>query len=201
MTFGDKLKKLRTDRKLTQEELAEILFVSRTAVSKWESERGFPNIESLRAISEYFSVTVDELLSGNELITLAELQQLRKETHIKDRVFGLIDCSMVLLLFLPFFAQKTDGVIREVSLLELTEIQPYLKVLYFAVVIGILLLGLLTLVLQGRIDVVWVWRKTVLSLVMGAVGVAIFIVSRPPYAAAFAFAFLIIKAIMLIKRE
>ena len=76
-----------------------------------------------------------------------------------------------------------------------------MKVLYFAVVIGILLLGLLTLVLQGRIDVVWVWRKTVLSLVMGAVGVAIFIVSRQPYAAAFAFAFLIIKAIMLIKRE
>ena len=201
MTFGDKLKKLRTDRKLTQEELAKILFVSRTAVSKWESERGFPNIESLRAISEYFSVTVDELLSGNELITLAEQERHRKETHIKDRVFGLIDCSMALLLFLPFFAQKTDGVIREVSLLELTEIQPYLKVLYFAVVIGILLLGLLTLVLQGRIDVVWVWRKTVLSLVMGAVGVAIFIVSRQPYAAAFAFAFLIIKAIMLIKRE
>ena len=52
MTLGEKLKKLRTDKNLTQEELAEILFVSRTAISKWESGRGFPNIESLKAISK-----------------------------------------------------------------------------------------------------------------------------------------------------
>ena len=101
MTFGEKLKKLRIDKKLTQDELAEILYVSRTAVSKWESGRGFPNIESLKAISKYFSITVDDLLSGEELITLAEQEQGQKEMHIKDMIFGLLDCSMVLLFFLP----------------------------------------------------------------------------------------------------
>lgn len=60
MTLGEKLKKLRTDKDLTQEELAEILYVSRTAVSKWESGRGFLNIESLKAISKYFLVSVDD---------------------------------------------------------------------------------------------------------------------------------------------
>ena len=49
MTLGEKLKKLRTDSGLTQEELAEKLFVSRTAISKWESNRGYPNIETLKA--------------------------------------------------------------------------------------------------------------------------------------------------------
>ena len=201
MTFGEKLKRLRTDKKLTQDELAEILYVSRTAVSKWESGRGFPNIESLKAISKYFSVTVDDLLSGEELITLAEQEQNRKEMHIKDMIFGLLDCSIALLFFLPLFAQKTGGVIQEVSLLALTEIQPYLKTLYFAVVIGSVILGFLTVFLQNRIGGVWGWRKIIISLIFSTVGVVVFIVSRQPYSTVFVFMFLIIKALMLIKRK
>ena len=50
MEFNEKLQELRKKKGLTQEELADILFVSRTAVSKWESGRGYPNIESLRDI-------------------------------------------------------------------------------------------------------------------------------------------------------
>ena len=66
MEFNEKLQELRKSRGLTQEELAEKLYVSRTAVSKWESGRGYPNIDSLKAISDFFSVTVDELLSPTE---------------------------------------------------------------------------------------------------------------------------------------
>lgn len=199
MTFGEKLRRLRTDRKLTQDELAEILYVSRTAVSKWESERGFPNIESLKAISKYFLVSVDDLLSGEELITLAEQEQRQKEMHIKDRIFGLLDCGMALLLFLPFFAQNVNATIEAVSLLTLTEIQSYLKILYFAVVIGSIVSGLLTLIWQNKIGEVLGLSKNMLSLILGTVGVVIFIVSRQPYAAAFVFVFLVIKAVMLIK--
>ncbi len=46
MEFSDKLQQLRKQNNLTQEQPAEQLFVSRTAVSKWESGRGYPNIES-----------------------------------------------------------------------------------------------------------------------------------------------------------
>ena len=201
MTLGEKLKKLRTDKNLTQEELAEILFVSRTAISKWESGRGFPNIESLKAISKYFSVSLDELLSGEELIVLAEQEQRQKEKHIKDMIFGLLDCGMALLLFLPFFGQKADGFIREVSLLALSNIQTYLKTAYIAFVGIMIVLGVMTLALQNCRQRLWIQSKSVLSLSLSAGGVCLFIISQQPYAAVFVFAFLIIKALMLIKRQ
>ena len=68
MEFNEKLRELRGRAGLTQEELAERLYVSRTAISKWESGRGYPNIESLKAIAKFFSVTLDELLSADEAI-------------------------------------------------------------------------------------------------------------------------------------
>ena len=82
MEFNHKLQELRKQKGLTQEELAEVLFVSRTAISKWESGRGYPNIESLKAISKFFGVTIDELLSGDELLTIAEKDTKKKEKHI-----------------------------------------------------------------------------------------------------------------------
>ena len=67
MEFNEKLQELRKNKGLTQEELAQILYVSSTAISKRESGRGFPNIESLKSISKYFSVSLDELLSNEEI--------------------------------------------------------------------------------------------------------------------------------------
>ena len=72
LEFHEKLQELRKIRGLTQEELAEALFVSRTAISKWESGRGYPSIDSLKEISRYFSVSIDDLLSGDQLIFIAE---------------------------------------------------------------------------------------------------------------------------------
>ena len=94
MEFNEKLQELRKHKGLTQEELAELLFVSRTAVSKWESGRGYPNIDSLKAIARFFGVTIDELLSGDELLTIAEKDTEQKENHIRDLVFGLLDISV-----------------------------------------------------------------------------------------------------------
>ena len=72
MEFNEKLQELRKSKGLTQEELAESLFVSRTAVSKWESGRGYPSIDSLKEISRYFSVTIDELICPEEILSAAE---------------------------------------------------------------------------------------------------------------------------------
>ena len=71
MEFNEKLQHLRKENNMTQEQLAERLYVSRAAVSKWESGKGYPNIESLKAISKLFSVSIDDLLSGDELLTLS----------------------------------------------------------------------------------------------------------------------------------
>ena len=84
MEFNEKLQDLRKQKGLTQEKLAEYLYVSRTAISKWESGRGFPNIESLKAISKFFSVSLDELLSGEEILAIAEKDHKEKERTIRD---------------------------------------------------------------------------------------------------------------------
>jgi len=200
MEFNEKLQELRKQKGLTQEELAEILFVSRTAVSKWESGRGMPSIDSLKAVSKFFTVTLDDLLSNEELLVIAEDDQKKKEIHLRDMVYGLLDCSIVLLLFLPFFGQEINGVIQGVSFLALTGIQEYLKVLYFGVIVGGIVLGVLTLSLRNCTSAFWIQNKSRLSLLLNAIGVFLFIMSQQPYAAVFVFAFLIIKALMLIKR-
>ena len=200
MEFNEKLQELRKQKGLTQEELAEILFVSRTAVSKWESGRGMPSIESLKAISKFFAVTLDDLLSSEELLVIAEDDHKQKEMHIRDMIYGLLDCSMALLFLLPFFGQKVNGAIQEVSLLALTEIQLYLKILYLVIVIGMTALGVLTLALRNCNCAFWIQNKSKVSLLANAIGVFLFIISQQPYAAVFVFVFLIIKALMLIKR-
>ena len=72
MEFGEKLQELRKTKGLTQEEIAVALYVSRTAVSKWESGRGYPNIDSLKEISKFFSVTIDELICPEEIMVAAK---------------------------------------------------------------------------------------------------------------------------------
>ena len=201
MEFNEKLQELRKQKELTQEELAKTLYVSRTAISKWESGRGYPTIDSLKAIAKLFSVTIDELLSGDELLTIAEQDSKQTEKRFRDLVFGLLDLSITMFLFLPFFAQKKDGIIQERSLLFLTEIAPYLRIAYFVVVIGIIVLGILTLTLQKCDQTFWMRNKSKISLIINAIGALLFIISLQPYAAIFLFVFLIIKALILIKKQ
>ena len=62
MTLGEKLQLLRRARGLSQEQLAETLNISRQAISKWENGDSVPDLEGLKAISQYFGVTADYLL-------------------------------------------------------------------------------------------------------------------------------------------
>ena len=201
MEFNEKLQELRKQKGITQEELASALFVSRTAISKWESGRGYPSIDSLKAIAKYFSVTLDELLSGDELLTAAEEDGKRREGQVRDMVFGLLDISAVMLIFLPLFAQRTGDSVNSVSLIALEGIQPYLMIIYLSVVSLIALLGVATLALQGRQITVMDRCKGAVSFALGAIAVVIFIASLQPYAAIFAFVLLAIKALMHIKRK
>lgn len=200
MEFNEKLQELRKQKGLTQEELAEAVYVSRTAVSKWESGRGYPNIDSLKAISKFFSITIDELLSSDELLIIAEEDTKQKEKHFCDLVFGLLDCSVVMFLFLPIFGLKTNGDIQAVSILSLTGISLYLKIGYFCNVIGIMLSGILTLALQSCKKTFWCHYKRRISLLLSAVGTVIFTISLQPYAAVLLLIFLSIKVLMIIKR-
>ena len=201
MEFYEKLQELRKGKGLTQEELAQALYVSRTAISKWESGRGYPNIDSLKSIAKFFSVTVDALLSSSEVLTVAEQDQKQKGRHLRDLVFGALDLCFVLLLFLPLFGQATRDGIYGVSLLSLTATAPWLKFLYFDVVTSTAVWGVLTLALQGWQNPRWERLKGIVSLVLGAVAVLLFTVCRQPYAAAFALVLLAVKVFILIRSK
>ena len=79
MDFCDKLKKLRKDNNLTQEEFAEKIFVTRTAVSKWETGNGYPSLESLKLIADLFQMKIDELLSDDDIENKKLLDKKRSE--------------------------------------------------------------------------------------------------------------------------
>lgn len=199
MEFHVKIQELRKQKGLTQEELSEALFVSRAAVSKWESGRGYPNIDSLKAIAKFYGVTVDYLLSGEELLTIAEEDTREKENRFRDLVFGLLDCSAAIFFFLPLFGQETGDGIQAVSILSLTGIASYLTIAYFAVVTGMIALGILMLALQNCHEKIWLQNKRKLSLLINLIGVLLFIISLQPYGAVLLFVFLVIKVLMLIK--
>lgn len=200
MYFYKKLQELRKQKGWTQEELATALFVSRTAVSKWESGRGYPNIDSLKQIAALFSVTVDDLLSGEEILTLAEQDKSQKANHLCDLVFGLLDLSVAMFLFLPLFGQKVGGMVYEVSLLSLTAVAPYLRVAYFVALIGMMVWGVATLAAQNCQIAFWKRSVHPISLLLNAFGALLFIISSQPYVAAFLFVLLIIKVLLFIKK-
>src|SRR5574344_2186767 len=123
----------------------------------------------------------------------------QKEKHTRDLVFGLLDCSLIMFLFLPFFGQKGDEIIKEVSLLSLTGTPQYIKIPYLIIVFGIVLTGVLLLALQNYEAVFWLKHKHQISIVLSTVATIEFMITLQPYAAFFTFVFLAIKSLMLIK--
>ena len=109
MEFHEKLLELRKSKGMTQEELAEALFVSSTAISKWESGRGYPSIDSLKEISRFFSVTIDELICSQEMIAAAENDKKESISRFIAVICNALDILTAVLLFLPVFGNGADS--------------------------------------------------------------------------------------------
>ena len=75
MTFGEKLKEARKNAGLSQEAFAEKVGVSRSAVAKWESDRGLPDVENLKLMAGLLSVSIDDLLEEDEAISFRTLKE------------------------------------------------------------------------------------------------------------------------------
>ena len=199
MEFNEKLQELRNKKGLTQQELAQKLYVSRTAVSKWESGRGYPSIDSLRDIAKFFSVTVDELISPCEVLDIAEQDGEQKKNHVRDLIYGLLDMCAALFFFVPFFAVRLEDAVQSAALIGIGDINPVTKTLFYVLVIALILFGILTLAMQNVRANLWVKIKTLVSLILSAILTILFIIGLQPYAAVFTFILLVIKALILIK--
>ena len=200
MEFSEKLQELRKSRNLTQEELAKELFVSRTAVSKWESGRGYPSIDSLKDISKFFSVPIDDLLSGEKLISVAEKENKANIRNVCDVFFGIADLFYCMMIALPLYPNEVDGFVYSVSLFNYTQIAP-LKISAYWIIFSLL-------IVVGAIELLLTKIKTEkgskffmsVSLAINIFAVLFLGLSREAYAVAVAFSLLIVKVVMFFKR-
>ena len=200
MEFHEKLAELRKNKGLTQEELAEALFVSRTAISKWESGRGYPSIDSLKQISRYFSVTIDDLICPQEMITAAEDDKKAAVGKYTAVICNTLDILTGVLLFLPVFGNGTDSP-ASAALFALTGIQPWLKAV-FTVITGILVLNGICGVILSRFDrQAWNRHRVMTGMGLSVFGVGVFIAARQPYAGILCFSILAVKGWLLLKGE
>ena len=200
MEFNEKLQELRKSRSLTQEELAEVLFVSRTAISKWESGRGYPSISSLKEISRFFSVTIDELICSDEMISVAENEKKEFTDKYVSLICDALDILLVLLIFIPAFGNGRDSP-ETVSLFGLSGINPWVKTV-FAVIIGAAILnGICGVIIANFDKPAWNRHRLVTGIVLSILLVIVFIVTRQPYAGIVCFSFLVIKGFLIAKMK
>lgn len=201
MEFHEKLQQLRKQTGLTQEQLAERLFVSRTAVSKWESGRGYPNLESLKGISKLFSVSIDELLSNDELIELAETENRSNVNKVSGMVFGALDLISIVFLFLPLFGQQDGAYIRAVALPAHTSISSLLRTLYFASLTIISLFGVFEIGILLTDHRKGLPMYKVCSVILYGAAILLFAVSRQPYMTAVLFLLFLVKVVLLTQEK
>lgn len=196
MEFGEKLQKLRKDKGLTQEELAEALYVSRTAVSKWESGRGYPNIESLKEISRFFSVSVDNLLSSEKLLSIAEKENKSNIRNMCNLIFGIADILSLVLIILPLYPNTVGDFVYSVNLLNYTQISQHNIILYWAMFVCLILVGIAKIILTKIKAEKSNKILTTISIVISIISVLFLALTREAYAVIVSFLLLIIKAIV-----
>ncbi len=192
MEFCEKLQELRRAKSLTQEELARALYVSRTAVSKWESGRGYPSIDSLKQLSRFFSVSIDELVCPDEIIAAAEEEQKELAGRYRSLVCGALDVLLAVLLFIPVFGNGADSPAAS-ALFALTGVSPWLKAVFAALVCATVLEGAFGLLAAGLGKPAWSRRLLAAGMALSVASVAAFIASRQPYAGIVCFALLVAK--------
>ena len=200
MEFCEKLQELRKRRGLTQEELAEALYVSRTAVSKWESGRGYPSIDSLKEISAYFSVTIDELLSAEKVISIAEKENRSNIRNLFDLLFGMTDLVSILLILLPLYPRTIEGYVYAVNLYAYREAAVFNRAVYWGLFLALILAGTAIMMLLQ-------WNAggaskllTSASMALGIAAVAVLALAGETYAIMVAFLLLMVKGALLFKK-
>ncbi|MBR4092608.1 MAG: helix-turn-helix transcriptional regulator [Oscillospiraceae bacterium] len=198
MEFNEKLQELRKKRGLTQEELAEYLYVSRTAISKWESGRGYPNISSLKDISKFFSVSIDDLLSGEKLISIAENENKSNILNICDLLFGIIDIMSIILIILPLYPKFENNYVYSVNLFSYNGLS---YIVYWIMFVLLIMSGIIKVVLN-QIKIKKMCNViTYISIIVSIITILFLIITRQVYAPIIAFLFLIFKGILVLKKN
>ena len=93
MEFGKQIKKLRQEAQLSQEELAERIYVSRQTISNWENDKSYPDVNSLVLLSETFQISLDKLIKGDIEIMKDVIQ--KEEIEKMNRYGGIYTMMLI----------------------------------------------------------------------------------------------------------
>ena len=198
MDIGEKLKALRTERGLTQEQLAAKLYVSRTAVSKWETGGGSPNLDSLQAVARLFDVSVDDLLSTDDLIVLARDERRSTARSSGMLSFGLLDVLAVVFAFIPLYGVDDGSFVRMANLAD------YGASVDFGASFAVMAAAVVSLMFVGAVEIVLAAAGSrraarIVALVgfaVQALAVVLFASTMQPYATTLMFVLLLAKVVV-----
>ena len=198
MELSEKIQKLRKEQGLTQEQFAEQLFVSRTAVSKWETGRGTPSMESLKQIANLFHITLDQLLSTEEVVVIAENENKDNMKRFASYIDGIINLSALLGLLLPLYKVEENGLFQSVPLYQLSGWQ---RIVFWIAPVIMVICGIAQMVLAGS-------ENTKMKTAANRVGTAahigatiLLILCGHPYPAVLFFFLFAMKGILLLKKR
>ena len=196
MELSKKIKKIRNDNKLTQEQFAEKMLVSRTAVSKWENGTCYPSIDSLKYMSKTFNISLDKLLSNEEILEIANNENKSNISKYNSLLFSLLDIIRIIFIFLPLYSYKTNNFVYSVSLFNSNDLGLTLKIIFTLIFVTYFIIGFIELNLNYK-------EKTPLinkiSLFLDAISIFILSFTKQPYLIALMFIIFTIKIIMLLK--
>lgn len=99
MELGTQIRKYRNERTLSQEALAEKVYVSRQTVSNWENDKSYPDVKSLMLLSEVFEVSLDQLIKGDVEIMKEQIEQIDQADQADQERFGRLS-NIFTILFL-----------------------------------------------------------------------------------------------------
>lgn len=199
MDFNTKLQQLRTKKGLTQEQLAEKVCVSRVAVSKWEAGRGYPNLDSLKMLAKVFDVSIDSLLSSEELLDIAEVHRKNESKMFRSLLFGIMDFMTLLMFVLPVCANRSDGKIFMVTLQSLRLANEFVRAVFIVLVSMNGLFGALELALQNVQKKVKQNLELILSEAFSSLGIVFSCMMNQPYACVYYFSLFLIKVLVALR--
>lgn len=103
MEIGKKLKETRRKVDLSQEQVAEKLFVSRQTISNWENERSYPDIISIIKLSDLYEISLDELLKGDQKM-MEHLEECTNVVESNKKLIGAMILNILLFLIMLLMA-------------------------------------------------------------------------------------------------
>lgn len=121
MKIGDKLKEARLRKNMTQEEVAEKIFVSRQSISNWENNKTYPDIGNVIALSDLYEISLDKLLKGSDSF----MKHLEESTDIvksNKKLMAIVILALIAMIVMAIFTEFLSEKVFLVSIFTLSVI-------------------------------------------------------------------------------